>query len=950
MIRWHVISAVFWRNVKQYFTSVSGYLFIVVFVAVCALLAFNQQFFTDNLATLDQLSRYFPLLLLFLVPAITMNTWAEERRLGTDAILFTLPASDLEILLGKYLSVVAVYSTALAFSVTQLIALWNIGQPDWGVVAAVYLGYWLAGCALLSIGLFASSLTRSNTVAFILAALLSSIPVLAGSYLHGVVWIERLGFEWHLRDFNMGLISFTGVLYFVSLTALMLYLNLVVITRRRWSTGRQTGMGIQFAIRTLALATVLIGLNYLVDKSSAAIPSRIDMSRDALFTLDQTTRDTLRRTAENGRPVTIQAYVSHEVPREFVHVKNHFLGLLRQYQRVGGSQVDLKIVDVKPFSPQAIEARTHGLRAKPSRSEVGGRIVEQEVFMGAHVSSTTGDALLPLVDAETSIEYELTRAIAKATDKRKQIVVGVLATDLMFLGPPPVREERGEWAFNSALRELKKAYQFKHLSANDLGRIVRPNDPPKTDPDADPNEKPSEKKPEPPMPAPDILMVVGPSSLPQAALDDLVKYIESGRAVLILEDPLPFYWAFRSPDNLGVFNAPRQPRVDLRAPARPFLTEYMEEKAFGGTPVPLLEALGIEWSNGSVAWHELEPLPGFKPYWPDYLGDTWPKYYGPRKLALVFAYPRGAYQPFNPTDPISQGLRRILFSYPGSIQPAANASTKFTPLIELAPLSGTIAWDKVTFTPDDPRVPGGRMKLMSDVSGSEMIVLQPNPSLVVDERPKVIAARITGKPGTDANPINVVFVADTDFLTEIVPLESKSLNAPLDNIKFIQNALEVLAGDVDFVRLRNRQPSPRSLAKFEAVVEKFRSERLKQQEQVEQSIQTELTKAQEQLDAAVKRINEDKELDFAGKLQQLSQDVNVAQRRFDVQRERLERDRDERIDEIKAQEQVNISRTETLVQWLSVCSAPLPAVLLGVWILATRFFNERKQISRNRRV
>jgi ABC-2 type transport system permease protein len=135
---------------------VGGYLFIVVFVTVCAMLAFNRQFFTDNLATLDQLNRYFPLLLLFLVPAITMSTWAEERRLGTDAILFTLPASDLEILLGKYLSVVAVYSIALAFSVTQLIALANIGQPDWGVVASVYLGYWLAGCALLSVGMFAS--------------------------------------------------------------------------------------------------------------------------------------------------------------------------------------------------------------------------------------------------------------------------------------------------------------------------------------------------------------------------------------------------------------------------------------------------------------------------------------------------------------------------------------------------------------------------------------------------------------------------------------------------------------------------------------------------------------------------------------------------------------------------------------------------------------------------
>ena len=113
MFRTHVVSAVFWRNVKQYFSSVLGYLFIVVFVTVCAVLAFNQKFFADNLANLDQLSNWFPLLLLFIVPAITMTVWADEKKQGTDAILFTLPASDFEITLGKFLSVASVYTLSL---------------------------------------------------------------------------------------------------------------------------------------------------------------------------------------------------------------------------------------------------------------------------------------------------------------------------------------------------------------------------------------------------------------------------------------------------------------------------------------------------------------------------------------------------------------------------------------------------------------------------------------------------------------------------------------------------------------------------------------------------------------------------------------------------------------------------------------------------------------------
>ncbi|HMP80882.1 MAG TPA: ABC-2 transporter permease, partial [Pirellulaceae bacterium] len=150
MFRFHVVSAICMRNLKQYFSGVLGYVFIFVFVVVSAIMAFNQQFFADNQTNLDQLTRFFPLLLLFIAPAIAMTVWSDEKRQGTDAILFTLPATDFEILLGKYLAVASVYTIALLFSLTQLVALAILGNPDWGVIATTYLGYWLAGLALIS--------------------------------------------------------------------------------------------------------------------------------------------------------------------------------------------------------------------------------------------------------------------------------------------------------------------------------------------------------------------------------------------------------------------------------------------------------------------------------------------------------------------------------------------------------------------------------------------------------------------------------------------------------------------------------------------------------------------------------------------------------------------------------------------------------------------------------
>jgi ABC-2 type transport system permease protein len=612
-----------------------------------------------------------------------------------------------------------------------------------------------------------------------------------------------------------------------------------------------------------------------------------------------------------------------------------------------------------------------GIEPKVDRSEVGGRTVEQKVVLGAYVSSSAGDVTLSQIDRQTALEYELSRAIAATTDKERQISLGIVETDTFF-GGPEIDGRRINWAYADSLKKLGATFKVTHIRQSELPLYVGP-DPAQAPADPATNTTPpGEQKPA--KTAPDVLLVPDPSSLNDSAADSLVTYMRAGHPCILLVDPLPFYWTYQHPTNVAVLNAPKMPRVSPQNPYSQVLASVFEPKVDGGSAARVMAALGIQWDHGQIVWNQANPHPNFPGKWPEYLGNSWPQYYGPYEVAFNFVTPTDREELLSRTSPIVQGINELLFFYPGTIKKVAEPKDdavkqlEFIPLVSLGKQSGVIDWSEITFTPKQAQTrinPNTRRREVEEVSASsqitmeDLIVIRTNPKRPLDADEHVIAAHIR-TPSNDApadadaskqqQGLNVVVIADLDFVSDLYGEQEQALGQSLDNLKFVQNAIEVLAGETGFAKLRNRRPKSRTLTSVEQRINAFRQDRAKKQSEIEERIKKQLDEEQQTLDKATAKIQEDESLSFLQKLQQSSQEASEAQARFDRQQERLNKELQREIDAAKAIEQRQISALETNIRYLAIFLAPLPALLLGISVLTIRKMNENRLIRPDRKV
>jgi ABC-2 type transport system permease protein len=232
------ISPIFQRELRSAFNSPVAYVVIVVFLAIVGWF-FTSNLFLMNAASMRLAFELIPLVFLFFVPAVTMRLLAEEKKSGTFELLVTKPVSDLEIVLGKFLAGVSLVAAALLPTLVYLITLLFIGSPDLGPVVGGYLGLLLMGSAYVAIGVFASSLTENQIVAFISGFLIVLALFLADKVLiympSGVASVlEFLAIDYHFGNIARGVIDSRDIIYFLSLLGASLTLATTSLERRKW--------------------------------------------------------------------------------------------------------------------------------------------------------------------------------------------------------------------------------------------------------------------------------------------------------------------------------------------------------------------------------------------------------------------------------------------------------------------------------------------------------------------------------------------------------------------------------------------------------------------------------------------------------------------------------------------------------------------------------------------
>ncbi|HEX7051900.1 MAG TPA: Gldg family protein [Longimicrobiales bacterium] len=487
------------REFRSYFDHPTAYILVVAFLALGLFLAF-RTLLAAGTGTLRSLFSLLPWLFCVFIPAITMRSFAEERRSGTFEWLLAQPVRELDLVAGKFLGNWLFALVALAGTIPAGLGVLLFSEADAGIMVAQYIGAALLTAQMVAIGLFASSATRNQITAFILAAAVSFGLVLIGlevvliglpASLSGPV--SRLSLLGHFENIARGVLDLRDVLYFLSTTGLFLALAYLLLAGERLSALRGGLRRLRAGAAGIAVGVLVLNL------LGAHIRGRLDLTADRLYTLSDGTEQVLEGLDD---VVTVKLVASTELPAEIGIVLRDVRDLLADYRSASDGRVH--VVELHPDEDEeaADEAASLGIQSIQFNVLRDDEFEIKQGWLGLAVLYADEREVIPMISRTDDLEYRLTSMISSMTAESKPRLA--FLTGFGARGP-------GQYP---ALREaLSARYAVESVNLEQDSAVALPAD------------------------SFDVVVLAGPDRrLDAQALDALDGYLDAGGAALVLAD------------------------------------------------------------------------------------------------------------------------------------------------------------------------------------------------------------------------------------------------------------------------------------------------------------------------------------------------------------------------------------------------------------------------------
>ena len=495
------------KELKSFFDSPFAYVLLIVWLVISSYFFFRAAFLMGE-ASLRPLFELLPWLLLFFVPAVTMRSLSAEKQDGTLEVLLSHPINEVEIIAAKLIANVGFVVIALLLTLPIPLGMSLGGRLDLGMMAGQYLGAVFLIIGLSSVGIFASSLSKNQTVSFIIALFFTFLLISAG--LQFVIMavpfpltnvVRQLSALAHFDSMTRGVIGLADIVYFAALTMVFSTFSYFGLRRER-----ESHQSARYKMLRLGTALIII-VSVLVSLIGSSIGGRVDLTAGRLYSLSGATSKILRELPD---VVTIKLYSSRQLPPEAEAALRDIKDVVLDYQAISKGRVKALFLSPKNGAEAQAELQEAGIE------QVQFNVVRQDEyqvkkgFLGLTVEYGSQKETIPFINQTADLEYQLSRLIRKiSSEKQKKVVF--LEGHSPIKPPPGLGAENpdtyGQWR---AL--LAEVYQVEDLAIKKGESIPKDIG---------------------------VVIIAGPtSSAAKHELKTLTKFIEEGGSVLALIDSL----------------------------------------------------------------------------------------------------------------------------------------------------------------------------------------------------------------------------------------------------------------------------------------------------------------------------------------------------------------------------------------------------------------------------